>query len=148
MTKTELAILLPAMLGSKEYVILSPAQLRLITSIADHAELCHIEWSKETVRWTGELLPELAKGSARLWDLNFWLKTDNKLKELRKKAAAMQAEWEAKKLIHAELVSKITNHFLNIGLPKEIIQMTIIGKSDTEKLQAIWDGLEAAGYTN
>jgi hypothetical protein len=144
MTTKELSILLLYLLRSRDYIIISDDCRKAIESATDYTNLVHIENESGTVNWKAELLPDCEPGTYRLWSAKDWQTTDNVRAKVRAVAAQMKAEYNECMAHTLRVRTRIIDNLSALGIPREVVEKTMLAKLDTQQLCDMAKGLKIA----
>ena len=144
MTTKELQALLPYLLGPRDYITISNDCSVIIAKVPYSEHLVHIECESGTVNWKAELLPDCEPGTYRLWSAKDWQTTDNVRAKVRAVAAQMKAEYNECMAHTLRVRTRIIDNLSALGIPREVVEKTMLAKLDTQQLCDMAKGLKIA----
>ena len=144
MTTKELQVLLPYLLGPRDYRTISKECSEIIANVPDSEHLVHIECETGTVNWKAELLPDCEPGTQRMWAAKEWQTTDNVRAKVRAVAAQTKAEYNECMARNMRVQTRIVDNLSALGIPREVVEKTMLAKLDMQQLCDMAKGLKLA----
>lgn len=145
--RQELSELLPLLLRERDYIEINAVVRKMIESVVDYAQLCHMECERGTVNWKSESLPDCKLGNVRLWNKLDWEITNNVRAKTREASEREREAREAAREKHTAMRESLIAYFGNMGIPREVVTANMIKDFDSEQLSAMIVGLKQANTT-
>ena len=134
MTLSELKLILPAILGERDYIVIRNDLAALLASVDGAERLVHAENDSDTVNWRCERLDNCAVGTVRLWNITDWRTADNVTRKARVEAERERAERNAASEALEADRGIIIDCLQRTGLQTAAIERNVLANMDREQV--------------